>query len=136
MSQTHPISMDILCRQIYLIRGYKVLTRQEVEILRSQFVTSKATRGGRRYSPYVFTEQGVAMLSTVLHSERAIQVNIGIMRAFVKLREILASHKELAHQLAALERKYDAQFKAVFDAIRKLMVPPDPPKRKIGFHPS
>lgn len=86
------------------------------------------------YLPYAFTEQGVAMLSSVLNSERAILVNIAIMRAFVRLREILASHKELARKLEELEKKYDAQFKVVFDAIRELMTPADPPLRqRIGF---
>ena len=85
--------------------------------------------------PYAFTEQGVAMLSSVLNSERAIKVNIEIMRAFVRLRQILASNKELAKRLDALEKKYDAQFKVVFDAMRQLMTPPErePPKRRIGF---
>jgi len=83
--------------------------------------------------PYAFTEQGVAMLSSVLNSERAVQVNIAIMRAFVKLREMIASHKDLAKQLNALEKKYDAQFKSVFDAIRKLMMPPEKPRRRIGY---
>jgi hypothetical protein len=82
-----------------------------------------------------FTEQGVAMLSSVLRSPRAVQVNIAIMRTFVRLREMLLSNAELARKLAALENKYDAQFKVVFDAIRELMLPPDPPRRKIGFHP-
>ncbi len=94
------------------------LTDEEAVILRSQFATSK--RGGRRYLPYVFTEQGVAMLSTVLNSERAIEVNIAIMRVFVKLREMISSHKDLAKRLDDLEKKYDAQFKVVFDAIRQL----------------
>lgn len=101
--------------------------------LRSQFVTSKERRGGRRYHPLAFTEQGVAMLSSVLRSQRAVQVNIAIMRAFVKLREMLASHRDLARRLEEMERKYDAQFKVVFDAIRELMKPPEKPKRKIGF---
>ena len=109
------------------------LTLDEVEALRSQIATSKGGRGGRRYAPYVFTEQGVAMLSTVLNSERAIQVNIEIMRAFVRLRQLLASNDRLARKLEALEKKYDAQFKVVFDAIRQLMAPPEPKKRKIGF---
>jgi hypothetical protein len=95
------------------------LNNQEVAGLRSQFVTSKIGRGGRRYPPYAFTEQGVAMLSTVLNSERAIEVDIHIMRAFVKLREMIATNKELARKLDALEKKYDAQFKVVFDAIRQ-----------------
>jgi hypothetical protein len=110
------------------------LTKQEFNDLRSQFVTSNW--GGRRYPPYAFAEQGVAMLSSVLHSERAIHVNIEVMRAFVRLRQMLASNAELARKLAALEKKYDAQFKVVFDAIRKLMIPPDPKKkRSIGFAP-
>jgi len=109
------------------------LTSEEAEALRSQFATSKRGRGGRRYAPYVFTEQGVAMLSTVLNSERAIQVNIEIMRAFVRLGQMLASNAQLARKLADLEKKYDAQFKVVFDAIRQLMAPSEPRKRKIGF---
>ena len=104
-------------------------------VVRSQFGTSEG-RGGSRYLPYAFTEQGVAMLSSVLHSERAILVNIEIMRAFVRLRQMLASNADLARKLAALERKYDAQFKVVFDAIRELMTPPEPKKkRSIGFAP-
>jgi hypothetical protein len=102
--------------------------------LRFHFETSKRHRGGRRYLPYAFTEQGVAMLSSVLRSSRAVQVNIAIMRTFVRLREMLLSNTELARKLAALENKYDAQFKVVFDAIRELMLPPTPPKRQIGFH--
>ena len=109
------------------------LTLEEVESLRSQFATSNKVRGGRRYAPLVFTEQGIAMLSSVLNSERAIQVNIEIMRAFVRLRELIATHKDLARKLDALENKYDSQFRVVFDAIRQLMAPPEPKKRKIGF---
>jgi hypothetical protein len=109
------------------------LTAEEVASLRSQFATSNKGRGGRRYAPYAFTEQGVAMLSTVLNSERAIQVNIEIMRAFVRLRQMLTSNAQLARKVADLEKKYDAQFKVVFDAIRQLMTPPESKKRKIGF---
>jgi hypothetical protein len=110
------------------------LTKQELGNLRSQFVTS--SWGGRRYPPYAFTEQGVAMLSSVLRSDRAIHVNIEIMRAFVRLRQMLASNVELSRKLAALEKKYDAQFKVVFDAIRELMTPPAPKKKRpIGFGP-
>ncbi len=110
------------------------LSKEEFLNLKSQFVTS-SWGGLRRATPYAFTEQGIAMLSSVLNSERAVQVNISIMRAFVKLREMLTGNKELARKLEALERKYDSQFKVVFDAIRKLMVPPDPrPSRRIGFH--
>ena len=93
-------------------------------------------RGGHiKYLPYAFTEHGILMLSSVLNSERAIKVNIEIMRAFVRLRRILASNAELARKLEALEKKYNAQFKMVFDAIRQLMAPPEPepPKRRIGF---
>ncbi len=86
-----------------------------------------------KYLPYAFTEQGVAMLSSVLRSARAVQVNIEIMRAFVRLRRMLSSHASLARKLAALEKKYDAQFKVVFDAIRELMTPPASPGRAIGF---
>jgi hypothetical protein len=99
--------------------------------LRYQFGTS--SWGGQRYVPYVFTEQGVAMLSSVLRSKRAVQVNIDIMRAFVRLREILAGHKDLAVKLDELEKKYDKQFAIVFDAIRQLMQPPEKPKKQIGF---
>ena len=111
------------------------LTRKEMNILRSQIVTS--SWGGRRTLPYAFTEQGVAMLSSVLNSDRAILVNIAIMRAFVKLREILTTHRELAEKIADLEKKYrqhDDKIQAVFDAIRKLLEPPQvSPKRRIGF---
>ncbi len=111
------------------------LTADEEERLRSQIVILKTGRGGhRKYPPYAFTEQGVAMLSSVLNSPRAVQVNIEIMRTFVLLRQMLASNEGLARKLAALEKKYDAQFKAVFDAIRQLMAPQQPPKRRqIGF---
>ena len=105
---------------------------QEVRDSRSQIVTLK--RGQNiKYRPYAFTEQGILMLSSVLNSERAVQVNIEIMRAFVRLRQILASHKDLAKKLEELEKKYDAQFKVVFDAIRELMAPLPPQPRRIGF---
>jgi phage regulator Rha-like protein len=107
------------------------------EILRFQFETSKSKRrGGRRYMPYAFSEHGVAMLATVLHSEQAIQVNIAIIRAFVKLREILSTHKELAFKLKQLEtkvEKHDEEIQAIFEAIRQLIAPPEKPKRPIGF---
>ncbi|GAC1351464.1 MAG: ORF6N domain-containing protein [Polyangiales bacterium] len=104
----------------------------ETQILRSQFVTS--SWGGARKPPYAFTEHGVAMLSAVLRSPRAIQVSIQIVRTFVELRRILATHEALARKMVALEKKYDAQFKVVFDAIRELMAPPVPSKRRrIGF---
>ena len=113
------------------------LTSEEAAALRSQSVISNAKpgRGGRRYNPYAFTEQGVAMLSSVLRSRRAIQVNIAIMRTFVKIRQLLLSHEDLARKLAALESRYDAQFKAVFDAIRELMSPPVTRRPAIGFRP-
>lgn len=108
------------------------LTEVETEDLRCHNGTSMA-RGGRRYLPYVFTEQGVAMLSSVLRSPRAIKVNIEIMRAFVRLRQILLSHADLARKIDRLEKKYDAQFRVIFDAIRDLVTPPRAEKRSIGF---
>jgi hypothetical protein len=110
------------------------LSKEEVENLRCQFGTSSlGEHGGRRYRPLVFTEQGVAMLSSVLKSTRAAQVNIEIMRAFVRIRVLLGEHKDLAKRLDELEGKYDAQFKVVFDAIRQLMAEPDKEKKRIGF---
>jgi hypothetical protein len=163
------ISADVVVRNIFIIRGHKVMLDSELAALyqvqtkalnqavqrnidrfptdfmlqlsasefakwRSQIVTSnpRAVMGLRR-PPYAFTEHGVAMLSSVLRSKRAVRVNIEIMRAFARLREVLSSHKDLAQKLAALESKYDQQFKVVFDAIRKLMVEPDPKGRPIGF---
>jgi hypothetical protein len=114
------------------------LSQEEADSLRFQTETSKTGRGGRRYLPYVFTEQGIAMLSSVLNSDRAVLVNIAIMRAFVKLREIMSTHKDLAHKIDALEGKYakhDQQIQVVFDAIKKLLQPPVSPKRRIGFRP-
>ncbi len=110
------------------------LTRVELANLKSQFVTS--SWGGLRKRPFAFTEQGVAMLSGVLRSKRAIQVNVAIMRTFVKLRELLSDHKELAEQFSLLERKvekHDHEIHAIFEAIRRLMDPPSRPKRTIGF---
>ena len=123
------------------------LANQDVVALRSQFVTSNTGRGGRRTPPYAFTEQGVAMLSSVLNSSRAIAVNIGIMRTFVRVRELAATHGDLAARLKELEERSEAlalqldsfahstraQLKQVFEAIRQLTTPPDPPKRPIGF---
>jgi len=110
------------------------LNGEEFDILRSQSVTSSSW-GGCRHAPYAFTEQGVAMLSSVLRSPRAVAVNIEIMRAFVRLRQMLFSHAELARKVDSLERNYDSQFKVVFDALRQLMQPPpEKPKRPIGFH--
>ena len=111
------------------------LTKEEADSLRFQIgMSKKEGRGGRRYLPYAFTEQGVAMLSSVLNSKRAVKVNIEIMRAFVRLRQMLASNAELERKLNALENKYDHQFKGVFDAIKQLMTPLDTKKKsKIGF---
>jgi len=111
------------------------LTPDEFRNLKCQFGISSSW-GGRRHAPYVFTEQGVAMLSSVLHSRRAVLVNVEIMRAFVRLRRMLADNADLARRLDELEKKYDVQFKVVFDTIRKLMQKPEPypPPRKIGFH--
>jgi hypothetical protein len=117
------------------------LTEEEATALRSQSATSKG-RGGRRYAPYVFTEQGVAMLSSVLRSKTAVTVNIAIMRAFVDLRRAAASHAEIERRLTKLEResrerfgKHDQQLKDVFEALRHLIEPPPRPKRKVGFGP-
>ena len=130
---------------LVLLRSQIVTSKVESELkplikkdsLKSQSVISNDEtfgKGGRRSLPRAFTEQGVAMLSSVLRSPRAIAVNIEIIRAFVRLRQMIASHADLARKLAALEKKYDAQFKVVFDAIRELMTPPDPKtKRSIGF---
>ncbi len=116
------------------------LTAAERDVLRSQSVISTPSRGGRRYMPYVFTEQGVAMLSSVLGSERAIAVNIEIMRAFVRMRELLASNKQLAHRIDELEARiekklatHDEAIAAILSAIRQLMSPPAPKRRPIGF---
>ncbi|HEX9945870.1 MAG TPA: ORF6N domain-containing protein [Thermoanaerobaculia bacterium] len=107
------------------------LTPEEAENLRSQSVIS--SWGGRRYLPYAFTEQGVAMLSSVLRSERAVQINIEIMRVFVRLRRVMSTREDLIRRLDELEERYDARFKAVFDTLRKLMAPPQAPSRRIGF---
>jgi len=111
------------------------LTQEELKNWRCQIGTSNsADKMGLRYSPFAFTEPGVAMLSSVLNSKRAIQVNIQIVRTFIKLREMLLTHAELKHKIETMERKYDQQFKVVFDAIRQLLTPPEKPKRLIGFH--
>jgi hypothetical protein len=112
---------------------FQLNTAEAEKLVSQSVIPHKKYFGGSL--PYAFTEQGVAMLSSVLNSERAIKVNIEIMRAFVRLRQILASNKELAKRLDELEKKYDAQLKIVFDAIRQLMVPPEPktPKKRIGF---
>jgi len=112
-----------------------LLDNKEVICLRSQIVTSnEQKRGGDRTLPMAFTEQGVAMLSGLLNSDRAVEVNIAIMRAFVKLRMMLVSHEALARKLAEMEATYDKQFKVVFDVLKQLMAPPPaPPKKQIGF---
>ena len=113
------------------------LTAKEADSLRSQFATLERGRGQhRKYLPFAFTEHGAIMAASVLNSPRAIEVSVYVVRAFVRLREILATHKELARKLEEMENKYDAQFRVVFDAIRKLMAPPTEPKRgRIGFIP-
>jgi predicted DNA binding protein len=109
------------------------LTEEEANFLRSHFATSK--RGGRRYLPYVFTQEGVAMLSSVLNSERAIMVNIQIMRAFAQFRRMLLTNRDLKHKIEEMERKYDKQFAIVFQAIKQLLdTPKQEKKRLIGFH--
>ncbi len=110
-----------------------VFTADELTDWRSQFVTSNSDRMGLRHPPMAFTEQGVAMLSSVLRSKRAIEVNIAIIRTFVKLRQMLESHAKLAKQLAEMEDKYDEQFRVVFEVLNELMSPPEPKRKKIGF---
>lgn len=118
------------------LKSHIVISRPPIgPALRSQFVILKRGQHAK-YLPYAFTEQGVAMLSSILRSKRAVRANIEIMRAFVKLRRMLATNVDLARKLAVLEKKYDAQFKVVFDAIRELMTPPEPKKKRpIGFAP-
>jgi hypothetical protein len=168
------VSVQLIERRIYLIRGLKVmidvdlaelygvpthrlnervkrnrkrfpedfmfqLTKEEAENLRSQFAISSSGHGGRRSLPFVFTEQGVAMLSTVLNSDRAIEVNITIMRAFVKLRQLLESNEELNRKFAAVIRKlstHDKYFKVVFDELKRLTAQPAPSRKQIGFKAS
>src|SRR5881227_930847 len=110
------------------------LTKEEFERLKSQIVIS-SWGGLRRARPYAFTEQGVAMLSSVLRSQRAVQLNIAIMRTFVQLRRLMDSNRDLARRIEALEKKYDEQFAVVFEAIKELITPPSPAKKQIGFHP-
>jgi len=111
------------------------LNRGEIDALRFHIGMSKREgRGGRRYAPYAFTEQGVAMLSSVLRSERAVQVNIAIMRTFVRLRVMLTSNEGLRRKIEDMEKRYDASFQIVFDAIKKMLEAPQKPKRSIGFH--
>jgi hypothetical protein len=109
------------------------LTKEEFESWRCQFGISNSDRIGLRYAPYAFTEQGVSMLSGVLNSERAINVNIQIMRTFSKLRQMLSAHEDIKKKIESMEKKYDTQFKIVFDAIRELITEELKPERKIGF---
>lgn len=172
-NNTAEVSVQLIERRFYLIRGQKVmidvdlaelygvptfrlnervkrnrkrfpedfmfqLTKEEGELLRSQIAISKMGRGGRRSLPYVFTEQGVAMLSTVLNSEQAIEVNITIMRAFVKLRRMLETDEELNRKLTAVIRKlstHDKYFKVVFDELKRLSDQPAASREQIGFKP-
>lgn len=113
-----------------------VLSASEFHDWRSQFVTSKTDRKGLRYPPMAFTEHGILMLSSVLNSKRAIQVNIEIMRAFVRLRRMLADNAELSRRVDELESKYDRQFKVIFDAIRQIMAPEPSKQKRIGFRPT
>jgi hypothetical protein len=110
------------------------LSSKDLHSLRFQFGTSKLGRGGRRFAPYAFTEQGIAMLSSVLRSARAVQVNVAIMRTFVRLREMLATHEELRRKIDVMEKRYDARFQAVFETIRQMLETPIPAKKAIGFH--
>ena len=116
------------------MRSQFVTSSQRKSPLRSQFVTSNP-RGGARYLPYAFTEQGVAMLSSVLRSAHAVEVNIAIMRTFVQLRRLMDSNADLARKIERLEKKYDERFAVVFEAIKQLIAPPAAPKKEIGFHP-
>src|SRR5438067_7550238 len=115
------------------MRSQIVTSSGQASNLRSQIVTS-SFHGGRRRPPYAFTEQGVAMLSSVLRSARAVEVNIAIMRTFVQLRRVMDTNRDLARKIEALEEKYDEQFAVVFEAIKQLIAPPEPPRRRIGFH--
>jgi hypothetical protein len=109
------------------------LTEEEYENLKSQIATSSSGWGGKRKIPFAFTEHGALMAASVLNSPKAVEMSIFVVRAFVRLRQMLQQNTELARKLAALERKYDTQFKVVFDAIRELMTPPAKPKHRIGF---
>ncbi len=121
--------------ELEALRSQIVTTYGDRTSLRSQIVTSKPGRGGRRYLPYAFTEQGVAMLSSVLRSSRAVEVNVAIMRTFVQLRRLMESNADLARKIDGLEKKYDEQFAVVFEAIKQLVAPAAPVRKQIGFHP-
>jgi len=105
-----------------------------IDSLQISCFNSNPIHGGRRYRPYAFTEHGYAMLSSVLHSDRAVQVNIAIMRAFLQLRAMLATHEDLRRKIAEMEKRYDSKFHAVFATLRQMLETPIPPKRQIGFH--
>jgi phage regulator Rha-like protein len=113
---------------------FRLTATEADELNRSQFVTSSQKHRDPRFPPFAFTEHGALMLANVLSSKRAALTSVQVVRAFVRLRQMLASNAELARKMAALEKKYDAQFKMVFDAIRQLMTPPEPKRREIGFH--
>ena len=119
-----------------LLKSQTVISTSAAEPNSSQTVMSSRKHRGRTYKPYAFTEQGVAMLSSVLRSARAVEVNIAIMRTFVQLRRLMDTNRDLARKIEALEKKYDEKFAVVFEAIKQLITPPEPPKRRIGFHPS
>jgi hypothetical protein len=131
MSTPIALKPENIAQLVLFIRGEKVILDRD---LRSQSVTLK--RGQHiKYFPYAFTEQGVAMLSSVLRSARAVEVNIAIMRTFVQLRRLMETNRNLARKIDALEKKYDEQFAVVFAAIKELITPPAPPRKQIGFHP-
>jgi ORF6N domain len=127
----------LLRSQLLALENRQTVENEGAERSWSQFVTSSRKYRGTKYRPYAFTEQGVAMLSSVLKSERAVRVNIAIMRAFVKLRGMLETNRELARKFAELEMrvdKHDAEIGSILEAIRQLMAPPEKPRREIGFH--
>jgi len=136
----HDFVFRLTAKEMAILRSQIVTSRlqgresQGVGINWSQSVTSSQEHGGRRYLPYAFTEQGVAMLSSVLRSSRAVQVNIAIMRTFVQLRRLMDSNADLARKIESLEKKYDEKFATVFAAIKQLIAPPTPAKKRIGFH--
>ena len=122
-------------RSRYILRNIERPDFERVRFNWSQFVTSSRKHRGLAYRPYAFTEQGVAMLSSVLRSKRAVEVNIAIMRTFVQLRRLMDSNRDLARKIDGLEKKYDEQFAEVFAAIKQLIVEPESPRKRIGFHP-
>jgi hypothetical protein len=115
---------------------FRLTSREHQALIFQSGISKSEARGGSRYLPYAFTEQGVSMLSSVLRSERAVQVNIAIMRAFVELRRAIATHQQLRKKIEQMERRYDAKFEVIFSAIKQMLEPPTKPKSTIGFHPS